>query len=442
MRKILRPFSLARVAAAVAAGSLLAASPARPSGLESIGIGARGRAMGYALTAAPGDWSALFYNPAGLAGLAGVPGSETACVYEYFSGGSTSSLGLRNLPLSGGADPARGDFVDPIGGEPPFFPEDSVAATVHAGELGWARGDGRFGWGVGLFGSGAGSEWSDQVPAGADLLAGEVSFRNISVNLPVGGALRVSPRLDLGATLTFRYGRLDAEFNKVRTGPVFPYRQTSRQETSGAALSAEVGALWDAGAGWWLGLVGRLPYAIEKEGDTRVTNTLAALEAASPTSVREQIPLRVAGGAAWTPAPGHLLAASLTWHDWSGYRRSTDYAPPVPFVLVSSPPGNPSRWRDAWTAGVGYEGPLAPGWSLRCGLAWDQAPEPREYRTLVGGQTVDGWKVGLGAGRRGAGSSLDFGWTYTLAPEVEGYIPGARYGLTYHELYLGYRKEI
>ena len=40
------------------------------SGLETSGIGARGRSMGYSLAAVADDWSSLYYNPAGLARIA------------------------------------------------------------------------------------------------------------------------------------------------------------------------------------------------------------------------------------------------------------------------------------------------------------------------------------------------------------------------------------
>ena len=121
--------------------SLAAAVTAAPgtsagAGLETRGIGARGRAMGYALTGLADDWSAIYYNPAGLARL---EGQSTACVYEYFSGKNSSGASLRNLSPGLRPDPARGDFVDFIGDEPSAFGDRAVGAVVHAGEFGWTR---------------------------------------------------------------------------------------------------------------------------------------------------------------------------------------------------------------------------------------------------------------------------------------------------------------
>ena len=67
---------------------LLTAAGAGASGLETSGIGARGRSMGYALAALADDWSALYYNPAGLARL---ETGQRACVYEFFTGGTSST---------------------------------------------------------------------------------------------------------------------------------------------------------------------------------------------------------------------------------------------------------------------------------------------------------------------------------------------------------------
>ena len=101
------------------------------SGLESNGIGARGRAMGNAMVAAADDWTAAFYNPAGLVWI---NSDQAGIVYEYFTGGLESTASLQNLPLAAFPDPSRGDFIDPIGDEPPTFTKKEINAAVHYAE--------------------------------------------------------------------------------------------------------------------------------------------------------------------------------------------------------------------------------------------------------------------------------------------------------------------
>lgn len=433
-----RRLRLRRVGRASLAAALLAAAPpgALGSGLETNGIGARGRAMGYALVAAADDWSAVHYNPANLT-RAGR--SHEACVYEYFRGSSDATESLRNLPPAEGPDPSRGDFVDLVGDEPRSFGQKEVSAEVHAGEAGYAGRLGPLAVGLGLYGSGAGSRWDDDVTtASGDEVDARVSYTNAAVNLPLAVAYEAAPGVSVGAAAGLRLGVLDAEVSKKRSGGV-PYRLSSELETRGFGVGLDLGVSWAPAPGLVLGAVARLPYTLRKKGRIEVRNTLApppydSLE--SDTEVHEDIPLRLAAGLAWRAGPSDLVALSATWHQWSDYERRTEYDDEVPGVLEDSS-GNPARWTDTWVVNLGYERRLGEGWDLRAGVAFDQAPEPPEYRTLVGGQVVDTWKFALGGGRLWDRGSLDFGYTVSWAPRVDGYVPGARYGLLLQEFYLG-----
>ena len=105
------------------------------------------------------------------------------------------------------------------------------------------------------------------------------------------------------------------------------------------------------------------------------------------------------------------------------------------FAYCSS--GNPARWENTITAGVGYERKVSNRWSGRLGILYDQAPEPKEYRTLIGGLVVDSWKMSAGAGLNLQGARLNMGYSYTYGPEVDGYIDGAGYSSRLHEVYAG-----
>jgi len=426
-----------RLALPLAAGILAAAAgTAGASGLETAGIGARGRSLGYALTAAADDWTAAYYNPAALAWA---PGGTAAALYEYFTGGLSSSDSLRNLPLDAGPDPARGDFVDPIGDEPASFTREDVRGVAHAAEAGWVSRAGRVGLAAGFYGSGAGSDWDDDVAtAGGGTINAGFSYRNISLNVPLAAGAEFLPGLAAGAALTLRYGMLDAELEKTRAGDAIPYVQRFEQDTAGYAASVDAGLLWRVGKRTSLGAVWRLPYTIVKRGDTTLDQSLAGLRLERDTRVEETIPTRVALGAAWRPRAGDLLVASAVWMNWSAYRRETSYENPVPGVLEDTE-GNPARWQDTWVLGAGWEHAFAPRWTGRLGLVYDQAPEPVSQRTLVGGQVVDAWKVTVGLGWAGKRASVDVGYVRSWNSGVPGYIPGAEYRLSLHEVFAGAR---
>ena len=128
------------------------ATPASGSGLELPGMGARGRAMGYAMVGVADDWTAILYNPAGLVQITG---SRFGAEYGLMIGDVTSTRSLRNLSVGG--NPLRGDFIDPTGLEPSSFGEKSVEAIINGGALGYAICKGKLAFGMGAYGSGSGS---------------------------------------------------------------------------------------------------------------------------------------------------------------------------------------------------------------------------------------------------------------------------------------------
>jgi long-chain fatty acid transport protein len=412
---------------------LVPGSYALASGLESNGIGARGRTMGNAMVAVADDWTAVFYNPAGLARL---EEDQSGFVYELFSGGLRSTSSLRNLSLLSSPDPARGDFIDPIGDEPGTFGKKDIDAVVHYAEYGCAMQKGRAVFGLAIYGSGSGADWQDRITSsGGDSIRARVGFTNGSANIPLALGYRLTDTLSIGGSLTARYGLLKVDISKLRSGSV-PYTQKSIQETEGFGLSTDLGIHWQASGELGIGFAARLPFRLSKSGTTRVVDTLGGLAISSGTSVKEDYPLRLAAGAAWRPTSSDLLGITVTWMNWEEYERHTSYDDPVPFVLEDSS-GNPGRWENTITAGIGYERKMNEKWTGRLGLLYDQAPEPEEYRTLIGGLVVDSWKLSAGTGIRLGEARLDLGYSYTYGPPVDGYIPGTEYSSRLHEFYVG-----
>ncbi len=411
-------------------------SAAFGSGLETNGVGARGRSMGFAMVGMADDWSVIHYNPAGAAMIDGsVFGGE----YEFFTGGMSSTASLRNLP-PGAGNGFRSDFTDPTGGfEPAAFNEKNLSSDIHYCAMGFASGGDRFGWGIGLYGSGSGTAWEDSIQAGPDVIDAEISFTNGSANMPVILAWRATPELSLGLTFGFHWGLLTTRNTKNRSGTAFPYVMDSEQDTQGVALGIDAGLLWRPKKDLSLGAVIKLPYTFRKEGHTEINQSLLPpypLKVKTDTTVDMEYPLRIALGLSWDVTDRDLLGFGLTWLNWSEYEMSIDYEDEVTNVLEDWS-GNPSGWEDSIRLHVGYERALTEKWDLRCGMVYDQAPEPEEYRTLTGGQVVDVWLFTLGAGVDLGEMNLDFGYIHTYGPEVDGYIPGAKYSMQLHEFFIG-----
>jgi long-chain fatty acid transport protein len=415
-------------------GALLVVVPAAGSGLESAGIGARGRAMGYAMVAVADDWTAIHYNPAGLVQISG---AQFGFEYGVLSGRVHSTASLRNLSV--GANPLRGDLVDPIGDEPSSFGEDTVAASVDGGALGYVIGKGKLAFGVGLYASGSGSSWEDAIDTvSGDTVKAEIAFTNVSLNIPLVLAYQATDDLALGFRVGVLYGLLNVDNNKSRAGGI-PYVMSAAQETEGVGISVDLAALWKATDKFAFGAAVKFPYGFKKTGQTRTDLSLVPLADSIDTTVETSYPSRLALGCSFRPDDSNLLAFSMTWHDWSEYDQDTEYAPQIPGLLENSS-GNLSNWHDALVFNLGYERTLNRRWRVRCGLCYDEAPEPEEARTLVGGQVVDAWKFAIGTALERERTTLDLGYMYTYGPKVGGYIPGAQYGATVHEFSVGVQR--
>ncbi len=396
-------------------------------GLETKGFGARGRSMGFALVAIADDWTSIYYNPAGIGKI---KGSQFGCEYEFFTGSLDCTESLRNL--ASGGDPARGDWTDPVGDEFDFN-EDSIGSDIHFGSFGFIYGGETFGWGIGLYGSGSGTAWEDDTGSLAgDSIEALVRYTNGSANIPVSFGWEVTPEVALGCTLGIHWGLLKIENTKERTG-VVSYTQDFTQDTQGIALSLDAGVLWKIRDDLDFGAVIRFPYNFRKSGDTDLD---VGLQFSSDTTVDMWYPLRVTVGCAWRPLAGHLLGFSISLNKWADYNMRTDYEDEVPTMLEDSS-GNPANWRNAYVVNVGLERELNDKWLFRAGLTYDQAPEPEKNRILTGGQVIDVWLFSIGAGIDLGETVVDFGYIYTYAPKVSGYVPGAEYSMNMHEFFVG-----
>ncbi len=411
---------------------LMLASPSEGSGLELSGMGPRGRAMGYAMVAIADDWTALHYNPAGIVQI---KGAQTGAEFGLMIGRVTSTQSLRNLGIAA-ANPLRGDIIALRLDEPSSFNEDTVRGEITGGALGYVYGGQRLAFGVGVYGSGAASSWEDTIGTlSGDILTADISFANTSIDVPIAVAYEVSDGLSFGLCIGLHKAMFEADNNKYRTG-LDPYVLAMTQDTDGFGVSADLGVLWQANDRFAVGAVMKFPYTREASGWTRAEVSDAALAVSVDTDVEIDYPARFALGCAFRPDDMSVLGFSMTWHDWSEYNQRTVYATQIPTVLENSS-GNPGNWEDTTVLSLGYERRLDDRRAFRCGIARDEAPEPVEARTLVGGQVVDTWKFSVGAGVSWGRIALDLGYMYSFGPEVDGYLPGAGYSSHTHEVSIG-----
>lgn len=356
----------------------LALSPALASAnpLDSFGLGSRAAGMASAAAAVATDFSANYYNPAGLA-----RGRELRLSLGYLWAEPQLSMNGRDNDVDpahgvvfGAAAPGRAFGIPFAFGIGLYLPDDRVSRVRSLTQRTprWELYDNR----------------TQRI-----FLAANVAVEPLA-GLSIGGGLSfmssTSGTLGVRGFVTYpdpalselRH-RVDADLKAVR----YP----------------QAGIRW-APVDWLeLGLVYRGEFQLDLhleallEGDLiafdafTIENARVALESAS---VNAFLPQQVVLGVALRPRSDLIVSMDLTWVDWSAYespvsRVRYELDVPIPedlqdsVTIPSAPPGVdplPPRFRDRFVPRVGAEWTraLSPGLSLkaRAGWAFEASPVP------------------------------------------------------------------
>jgi long-chain fatty acid transport protein len=365
-------------------------------------IGGRAVGMAGAMTAESADPSAIFHNPAGLAGLSGVqvqvsgdlvlpdvvhfrrPVRDPAGGGDINFGRVANANGVAAVPFVGASFDAGHDLVAGFGAYVPF------GATLEFPSTGAQR-----------------------------FVVTRVALRA----LYLGPALsyRITPRLFVGASVSYIHAALD-----LRQRNALPFVTGDPEATPNPdpgvegdteigtrdpfSLGATIGIQYGRRADpYTVGLSVMAPTDLELAGDVTITNPAIMQIEAHPAGrrtdkVRLQLPLPliVRAGALVRPLDRLALALDVNWQRWSTSRAlRLDFAQEPPLLLT---PGATlfdvvmeNRWRDTLSVRAAANGtPFAAlPLELRAGVVYDQSPiDDRHYDVL----TPDADKLGVSAG--------------------------------------------
>jgi long-chain fatty acid transport protein len=365
-------------------------------------IGGRAVGMAGAMTAESADPSAVFHNPAGLAGLQGtqlqLSGDLVLPDVVHFrrpardpnSGGEIAFAGVSNqnraagIPFLGASFDAGHDLVAGFGAYVPF------GATLEFPATGAQR-----------------------------FVVTRVSLRALYLGPAV--AYRITPRLSVGASISYIHAALD-----LRQRNALPFVTGDPEATPnpdpgvegdtvidtqdpfslGATIGVQFGRRDEP---FTLGLSVMAPTTLDLAGDVTITNPSIMQIEGRPAGRRDDqvklqlaLPLIVRAGVALRPLDRLSLAVDVNWQRWSTSRElRLDFAQEPPLLLT---PGATlfdvvmeNRWKD--TLSVRAAANATPFASLplevRAGILYDQSPiDDRHYDVL----TPDADKIGVSAG--------------------------------------------
>jgi long-chain fatty acid transport protein len=414
---------------------LLMTSGLLANGLNLNGFGATAAAMGGAFVGKADDFTAVFWNPAGLALLKsttfGVDGDLLAPTAQYTLGTYSQSTLSKVYPagLIG--------FFQPIGSR--------IVVGVGAYTL-----------------SGIGADWNNTgleaalispYPTSAFTPAvGNYIWKSLigSITIAPAIAVKVTDQILLGATFNINYGFFKTdqwgEYQAIAEPPMLLNFGQAALNVNGWGFGATFGLLVKPTDWVSFGLTYRLSSKIKMSGTSSLENLpllSSALPDTSPAKLNATSPGWLAGGLAVKPLTNLTVTFDLQWTNWS----KLDYLK----IALTDPTWNSYGvsentltllWANKLQIRCGLEYRMGQ-FALRAGYYYDPAPAPDEtMNILVPSFTYNTITAGLGykSGRLHLDLSFQYlmGQNRMIAP-AEDNMPGEyQMHILVPEISLGY----
>ncbi len=402
---------------------LVLASGLSANGLNLNGLGARAASMGGAFVGLADDFTAVFWNPAGLAltkrGTFGLTGDLLLPASRYTLNDSFSMTTKSRAYPAGLAG-----FFQPIG--------DGVVVGVGAYTLS----------GIGADWDSAGFETALAYPTPSSFFTPTLdsyAWRSFigSVTVSPSVAVRITDWLLFGATFNLSYGFFQTSqwgtsmllFTKP---PTLVNLGQQSLDIKGWGTGATFGLLLKPSDRLSLGLTYRTQAKMKLSGTMEIENLgLIDLPASTGTGLDVPSPSWLAGGIAVKPI-GRLTATfDLQWTNWAKLvGLDFAFADPLWADAMTAESWQDLEWKNRLQIRAGLEYALG-DFSIRAGYYNDPAPAPAEtLSVLIPSFSYNSVTAGFGYAK--GHIKLDFGLEYLMGRDrtvTEGAMPGA-YGMS------------
>ena len=393
------------------------------NGLNLNGIGPRAVAMGGAFVGLADDFSAVFWNPAGLANI-----KQKYIAFYGFDLIPSMTYKLET-PIPGIGVDATAITKHYLGGLAGYY--QPVSDNLVLGLAVYSP-------------SGLGIEWD-----GADLasISGPPGLPNPNIDwkskifmitISPTLAYQVSEQIMLGFALNINYGSFDmsryAGYQMVQN-PYYPFLSPDpflifdfEQQTlkmTGWGFGATFGLLVKPSDMFSLGLTMRTPSKIGFSGDVEISN-IGVLEPILGVSIPSKSgaeadvtwPMWIAGGIAFSPSEQFTLTFDVQWTQWSKLDevKLTLADQTWGLILDDEDTKLAFRWEDKVQIRFGAEYWLSPKFALRAGYYYDPGPAPDQTRNILLPVTdFNGFAGGFGYNINGV--VIDFAVEYLVGKE-------------------------
>jgi len=363
-------------------------SLALANGLNLNSLGSRALSMGGAFVGLTDDYSAIFWNPAGMA--------QFDKRYLGFYGTDIIPSGTYLLQV-----PAPGGLLTVV---------DAKTQSKHylSGLLAYYQPINDYlVAGIGLYiPSGLGSAWD-----GNDFtnLSNGIAYSWESkiglVTVSPGVSYKINDMVSVGATLNINYGMFSMKRWAGNTAPpnVIDLGQYE-MNLKGWGFGATAGVLVKASDVLSFGATIRTPNRVKFSGDASLSNVdlLGFKKSSDVETVSPHLtfPLWIAGGVAFRPMSGLTVTGDLQWTQWSTLDQiELKFIDPYWSLFMTASGENKMHleWKDALQIRFGAEYWLRENLALRGGYYYDPTPTPdKTMNFLLPSYTFNVFTVGLG----------------------------------------------
>lgn len=353
----------------------LLSSTVSANGLSLNSIGTKALSMGGAFIGLSNDATAIYWNPAGLAGQKSSIMVAVTDIVPFAS---------YKMPLMGiDAETKTNHYIAP-----------NLFAVYNMGDV-------TLGFGA-YVPSGLGAEW-DQADFGFEMMS-KIGVINFSPAV----AYKISESVSVGAAANIYYGMMELKMGQDDgTGTQVQYAQ----DVTGMGYGAAFGLKFKAADNLCLGLSVKTPVTIAFEGD---------LTFGMPMNLEQDVqwPWWFGGGVAYMPTDKWTITADAQYSNWSSLDKIENvmtFTHPVAGEMTVTEEME-LKWENAVQIRVGTEYKVSKSFALRGGYYYDPAPAPDETLVVVFPSSTN-HVVTAGFGYITNGISIDFAVEYLFGAE-------------------------
>ncbi|MGB8952576.1 MAG: outer membrane protein transport protein [Candidatus Aminicenantales bacterium] len=385
------------------------------NGLNLNGLGARATAMGGAFVGLADDYSAIFWNPAGM--------TNFSTKYFGFHGEDIIPSGTYKFvvpPPFGTGTPLVNTETSAkhyLGGMAAFY--YPINKNLVAGISVYTP-------------SGLGAKWPTADMAAISNLRTDMEWMSFVGVVSISPALayKISDAFSIGVAMNINYGMFDVKMyaGEATVGPpLFPVVTTLdfgqyEESMTGWGYGATIGILVKPSPKFSFGLTYKTASTIKFEGEAKISGLSVlvpfGIKASSTLSRDVTWPMWIGAGIAFKPTDKLTLTADVQYTNWKKIDTiQTSYDDTIwKNVLMADEATRYMHWKDATQIRFGAEYKVSKALAVRAGYYTDPSPAPDTTLNILL-PSYDFNNISFGLGYALNGLQIDFGFEYLMGKE-------------------------